>query len=148
LIDSPGRHARRGVIRAACTLQSVFRSFLSRRRLRGRLDARVARDRHALYADAATRIQRVWRGFFSRKVRHDFYARREYIREIERNAEVFRREMDAVGEDMAVEAERREEEDARAEFRCVGGREEDSKLFFLFFSRFFFFFFALLLHFV
>ena len=43
------------------------------------------------FAAAATRIQRTWRGWFSRKHRHDFYKRQRYLGGVRRTNSAVRK---------------------------------------------------------
>jgi len=105
-------------VKAAIVIERCARGFLTRRRLKrlthmvvniqrywrgylGRLRAKLAleiknkRLRELFFDAQATVIQRHWRGFWSRKFKFDFYARKKYLQEVHlKNAEI-RMEMEA-----------------------------------------------------
>lgn len=60
-------------------IQRVFRGHLGRRRTRALIDSARASHAASLRSCAARAIQRVYRGFRSRKYVHDFGARKAYI---------------------------------------------------------------------
>ncbi|GAX75220.1 hypothetical protein CEUSTIGMA_g2664.t1 [Chlamydomonas eustigma] len=124
---------RSAEVRAAIVIESCARGFLTRRRLKkltdvvvniqrywrgylGRLRATLAleiknKKLRELYFDAqASVIQRHWRGFWSRKSKFDFYARKRYLKEVHsKNAEI-RKEMEAEAQ-RAISAQREMAED-------------------------------------
>ncbi|GMH42225.1 hypothetical protein BSKO_10144 [Bryopsis sp. KO-2023] len=65
----------------------------------------------------ATRIQRRWRGFFSRKYLHDFYARKAFLASIREKNDAVRKQIQTEYEEALVEQERQVEEEAQTQFR-------------------------------
>lgn len=115
--------------RAATTIQSYYRAFIVRRSLKMLNDkaiviqkvyrARLAKKTHRMklqqhvislrvgyFNEKATCIQKYFRAYLSRKYKHDFYARKEYIREVTRKS-------DQVVADMRATFKRQVEEEEK-----------------------------------
>jgi hypothetical protein len=84
------RHRFRRCSYYARELQRVYRGHLGRRATRTVLEARIAGRTAAVRHACARVIQACFRGFSSRKYRHDFYARKAYIAEIAAKGEALR----------------------------------------------------------
>ena len=90
-------------------IQRVYRGHLGRKRVRRALDAREITAVLAVHHYAATRIQSVFKGSYSRKYIHDFYARKKYVEEVVARGEMLRGELEAkFARELRAELERRE----------------------------------------
>lgn len=75
--------------KSATTIQSTFRGYVARKRFYAIVIKGVSQMRVDRYDIMATKIQKVWRGHYTRKYKHNFYARRNYLLAVaERNKEV------------------------------------------------------------
>ena len=102
---------------SATIVQSAYRGFKGRQQFQ--LIVKKARDkmRTDCYANMAIRIQSRWRGYFTRKYTHNYYARKTYLDSVlRRNAEV--------REALAQYLESQQEEKERENRRC----DEQEKL--------------------
>ncbi|KAI9141608.1 hypothetical protein BKA69DRAFT_1073042 [Paraphysoderma sedebokerense] len=66
----------------AVILQSAYKGHVSRNEAATYLCWRAKEDRIHHYNEMATNIQRIWRGYLSRKLELDYYKRKNYIAEI------------------------------------------------------------------
>lgn len=64
---------------AAKNIQRVFRGYMARLEYEQRLKAKEKRERMAFFDRNATVIQKMWRGYYSRKNIHSYYRRKAYI---------------------------------------------------------------------
>ncbi|KNC50641.1 uncharacterized protein AMSG_00803 [Thecamonas trahens ATCC 50062] len=80
---------------AAAVIQRAWRAHLARAEGEAAVDAAAAALAAAWYAAAATAIQRVFRGFISRKYVADMQRRRAYLDAVAANNAVVRKELDA-----------------------------------------------------
>jgi hypothetical protein len=98
-------------------LQRVYRGHLGRRATRTVLEARIAGRTAAVRHACARVIQACFRGFSSRKYRHDFYARKAYIAEIAAKGEALRVQLAAqLDEQITVRATKA----GRDQYSCCG----------------------------
>ena len=72
---------------AVLTIQRIARGFSGRLEYAQRLIVAQRKSRMKFYDDMATRIEKRWRGVHSRKVKHDYYARKLFLRAIEQKNE-------------------------------------------------------------
>ena len=78
--------------RHAAELQRVYRGFVGRSITAARRAQRKVVKQGLLYASFAEIMQKIWRGYNSRKRKHDYHARKEYIRTIvDKSSELQRR---------------------------------------------------------
>eukprot|EP00042_Codosiga_hollandica_P027406 m.136499 g.136499 ORF g.136499 m.136499 type:complete len:364 (-) comp52474_c0_seq12:163-1254(-) len=73
------RVAHQQQVNAAVFIQKIYRGWLARKLFRGMLLAALRAKKLAYYNANATRIQKMWRGFYSRKYIHNFYTRKAYL---------------------------------------------------------------------
>ena len=62
-----------------------------------------------------------YRGYYSRKYEHDFYARKKYLQHVETKNEEVRRNLDAHHKESAQAEQKRQEQSARTEFAELAG---------------------------
>lgn len=103
-------------------VQRVYRGHLSRKRVRRALDARDLASRLAVAHFCATRIQSAFKGSYSRKYIHDFYARKAYVAEVVSRGEALRGELEAkFARELRAELERRDAAAKEAFLRATAG---------------------------
>jgi len=73
----------------------VYRGHLGRRRARLAIEHHIAAAALSIRHGAASAIQRVYRGYRSRCLRHDFRARKAYIATVHAQGEVLRAQLQA-----------------------------------------------------
>lgn len=100
--------------RHAAELQRVYRGFVGRSITAARKAARKVAKQRLLSDSFAEIAQKIWRGFNSRKRKHDYHARKEYIRTIvDKSSELQKRieeyAEEARKEDAKHKAEKRRE---------------------------------------
>lgn len=71
-------HACRAV-RAIILIQKMYRGWLARKRFRALVFTSLDNARMAYYHRHATTIQKMWRGYYTRKYIHNYYARKAYL---------------------------------------------------------------------
>ncbi|KAJ1407590.1 hypothetical protein B484DRAFT_403764 [Ochromonadaceae sp. CCMP2298] len=86
-------------------VQRVFRGHLGRLQSRQRLSDKQERRQLSLFNYLCIQIQRCFRGYYSRKHKHDQARRREYVRMIVQQGEVVRRSMAQYAQDLAEREE-------------------------------------------
>lgn len=62
-----------------------------------------------------------YRGFYSRKYEHDFYARKKYLKHVETKNEEVRRNLEEHNRKLSQEEQKRQEQAARTEFSELAG---------------------------
>ena len=101
---------------AVLTIQRIARGFAGRLEYAQRLIVAQRLARMAYYDDMAARIQKRWRGFYSRKKRHDFYARQRFLKAIEAKNNETRAALQDHYEQQVEETRQRTFEAARSDF--------------------------------
>jgi len=101
---------------AVLTIQRIARGFSGRLEYAQRLIVAQRLARMAYYDGKATCIQKQWRGFYSRKTRHDFYARKLFLSAIEAKNDEMRSTLQDHYEQQVEETRQRTFEAARADF--------------------------------
>lgn len=105
---------------AACrTIQRVYRGHRGRVRANEAREDRAALEESSVYHYYATIIQRVFKGYYSRRYFHDFFARKAYIESIKKKSEELRQQLDGHMEAQIEKEQDRAEEQAREEFKKV-----------------------------
>ncbi|QDZ22780.1 hypothetical protein HOP50_08g53280 [Chloropicon primus] len=77
----------------AVVIQKVYRARLAKKKHKKLLHQHIIALRVEYFNKQAICIQKHYRAFMSRKYKHDFYARKEYIREVTRRSEEVVKEM-------------------------------------------------------
>jgi len=70
----------------AIIIQRIFRGFLGRRKVNIIKMEKQIEFKYKLVNIAATMVQKVWRGYISRKNKKDYYKRKRYIEQIEKQS--------------------------------------------------------------
>lgn len=96
----------------AAKLQRVYRGFVGRTLTKALEAKRRIQKQGLLYAYFAEVVQKFWRGFYSRRNKHDYHARKQYIKQIVDNSEALQKRIqqyakEAKAEDAKIKAERR-----------------------------------------
>jgi len=92
----------------ATIIQATYRGYTARLQYSDLVDEEVNKMKNKYYGEMATKIQARWRGYHTRKYKHNFKARKQYLEAVlERNSEV----REALNH--YVEAQREEKEIAR-----------------------------------
>jgi myosin heavy subunit len=65
--------------KSSCVVQAAYRAFKGRNQYQKVIQEAVDKMRNGYYAKMATRIQSRWRGYFTRKYKHNYYARKDYL---------------------------------------------------------------------
>merc|ERR1719402_132370 len=98
--------------RQATLIQSCFRGYQGRKRFQQIVGSAVDTMRSGYYVEMATRIQSRWRGYYTRKYKHNYYARKHYLDSVvRRNADV----RDALAQYVEAQEEKQERENRRVE---------------------------------
>jgi len=79
-------------------VQRTWRGFKDRKRIRTLLTEAVSRMRLQYYMNTAIKIQKVWRGFYTRKYIYNFYSRKRYLEAIQEKNQAVREELAEVAE--------------------------------------------------
>ncbi len=90
---------------AATKIQTQFRAHYARRLYRQRKRADTNSKSLSYFAQQATLIQKVFRGYFVRKLIHNFYMRKKELKDLAEKNEQFREELKQFGQVQAGEAE-------------------------------------------
>ncbi len=101
---------------AVLTIQRIARGFAGRLEYAQRLIVAQRLARMAYYDGNATCIQKRWRGFYSRKRRHDYYARKRFLKAIEAKNDETRATLQDHYEQQVEETRQRTFEAARSDF--------------------------------
>lgn len=104
---------------AAIKIETHFRAYYARQQFK----LRLAQDRNArnlqYFAQQATMIQKLFRGYFIRKYLHNFYMRKSELAALQAKNQQFKAELDEFGAAQAEEAEEYQQELAKAEFGAL-----------------------------
>lgn len=107
----------------AAMLQRIYRGYEGRCRAADRQKQVESLSQHLLFDYFAELIQRTFRGFHSRKNKHDFHARKKYIADMVAKSELLQNELN----DLAREAEEKAAKD-RQEKRARKIKETTTQL--------------------
>jgi len=94
---------------AASFIQRIFRGHMGRRTSSKENRGKMRRERMAVFHYHALLVQKYFRGFYSRRYYHDFFARKAYIQSVVVKSNALRKKLAA-----QLEQQRREEEDKKA----------------------------------
>jgi len=89
--------------KCATQIQRYWRGYLGRRFCRIRVKNLVMVMRMNVYNAMAVRIQKHWRGFYTRKHVHNFYARKQYLTALVVKNEILRAELNEYQEQQDIE---------------------------------------------
>lgn len=107
--------------KSATRIQSTYRGHQSRLRFSEIVNEEVSKMKNQYYDEMATKIQARWRGYYTRKYKHNFKARRQYLEAVlQRNAEVrnaLAQYVEAQQEEKELEQRLQEEEEKMLQAR-------------------------------
>jgi len=110
-----GAQLRRYIVflnKSARKIQSAYRGHLGRLHFQVIVKAALEKMKNDFYNKMATRIQARWRGYFTRKYKHNYYARKNYLEAVsKRNIEV----RDALSQYVEAHEEEKQRENRRLE---------------------------------
>jgi hypothetical protein len=107
--------------RQAITVERVYRGHLGRNLYEDEQVLRDARTRRAFWNSNAALVQKIWRGFFSRKHVHNFYLRKAYLDSVALTGQQRREELNEHMERlMDIETQRVQQERLEKFERVVG----------------------------
>lgn len=104
---------------AAGEIQRIFRGYLGRNRAAAELQGKMRHERMAVYHYHSVFIQKNFRGFYSRRYFHDFFARKAYIQSIMAKSNALRDKLEANLRMQQDEEEIQRNNEAHAEFTKV-----------------------------
>jgi len=120
--ESTARRDYQSRRRHAAELQRVYRGFVGRSITAARRAQRKVVKQGLLYASFAEIVQKIWRGYNSRKRKHDYHARKEYIRTIVDKSSELQRRIEEYAEEARKEAAKRKAEKRRKLFQQKSAR--------------------------
>lgn len=100
----------------AILIQKAYRARLAKKRFQCVLQEHVIRLRVKYFNQQATCIQKHYRAFMSRKYKHDFYARKEYIKQVTKKSEEVVQLMRESNKKQLQDEEKRSLEESQREF--------------------------------
>lgn len=108
--------------KSAILIQKTFRGYLGRRRALIRKSEIQYETTLKLYHSYSTKIQKIWRGFKSRRDGLDFYQRKQYIENIKKEGELMVEKMNKERQRQEEEAKKRYEENKKKKFEYLTER--------------------------
>mmetsp|Transcript_9264 Transcript_9264/g.27168 ORF Transcript_9264/g.27168 Transcript_9264/m.27168 type:complete len:486 (-) Transcript_9264:1649-3106(-) len=111
-----------GLKAAAETIERVSRGMLGRRKALREEDVKRRQQSLAVYHYFCALIQRSFRGFYSRRYRHDFHARKAYLKSVIATGETLRQKMDAALAEQQANELAEAEERRRTKFTKVASK--------------------------
>jgi hypothetical protein len=104
---------------AAIKIETHFRAYYARQQFRLRQLQDCNSKNLQYFAQQATIIQKLFRGYFVRKYIHNFYMRKSELEALQTKNAHFRAELEQFGTAQAQEAEEYQQELAKAEFGAL-----------------------------
>uniref|UniRef100_A0A7S4PM33 Uncharacterized protein n=1 Tax=Guillardia theta TaxID=55529 RepID=A0A7S4PM33_GUITH len=125
-IQSSARRMMCGIVhgtdrKAAITLERLYRGHLGRLAFEVKQEERDAQTRRAFWDCNATLVQKLWRGFHSRKHAHNFYLRKAYLTSVMTRGLEVRSELEAHYRSMSELEESKMEHEKIERFENVIG---------------------------
>jgi len=68
---------------AAIKIETHFRAYYARKHFKERREAHINKQHLSYFAQQAILIQKIFRGYYIRKVMHNFYMRKQELKELE-----------------------------------------------------------------
>ncbi|MDC3321731.1 hypothetical protein OAV88_03935 [bacterium] len=100
-------------------MQRVARGRAGRKRVSRRENEKRLENERLVFEYYAGEIQRLWRGHFSRKYKHDFYARKQYIATVVMRGNELREKLEAYASDCLSNREKERARKREEEFQKV-----------------------------
>lgn len=104
---------------AVIKIQTHFRSYYARTNYQQKRKQDLNHKCLTYFAQQATLIQKVFRGYFVRKLIHNFYMRKQELKALDQKNQQFKEELEEYGKVQAVEAEQYQQDLARTEFEAL-----------------------------
>lgn len=101
---------------AISVIKRVYRGYRTRKNFWKLTNMALSHQRKKFFSSSALSIQRIYRGYFSRKYLHDFYARKKYLKYIDGKNQRRLEKMNKYQQQNFVEEQKRQEDYARMEF--------------------------------
>ena len=101
---------------AVSVIKRVFRGYRTRKNFWKLTSNALAYQRREFFSSGAVSIQRIYRGFYSRKYLHDFYARKKYLKYIDGENQLRLETMNQYRQKLIADEQKRQEDYARMEF--------------------------------
>jgi IQ calmodulin-binding motif len=101
---------------AVSVIKRVFRGYRTRKNFWKLTHIALAHQRKEFFSYNAVCIQRIYRGYYSRKYLHDFYARKKYLKYIEGKNQRRLEKMSKYHQQLIADEQKRQEDYARMEF--------------------------------
>jgi hypothetical protein len=108
-----------GMVAASIQVQRVFRGYLGRNKAKAANAHRIKQARLGFFHYQASIVQKSFRGYYSRRYYHDFFARKAYIQEVIIKSEKLRTELANHRQKLLERDARSQEDRAREEFSRV-----------------------------
>nr|XP_039252289.1 spermatogenesis-associated protein 17-like [Styela clava] len=105
------RHYLRHLQNCSIVIQRNWRGFMGRRFYRILVRNLVMVMRMNFYNCMATRIQKIWRGFYVREHVHNFYARKRYLEALAIKNQIVRNELDEYQEQLETDRKKRKHDE-------------------------------------
>ena len=113
------RSWKTGMIAASVQVQRVFRGYVGRNKAIAANTQRIKDARLGFFHYQASIVQKSFRGYYSRRYYHDFFARKAYIQEVIVKSEKLRAELSNHRQELLERDAREQEDKAREEFSRV-----------------------------
>ena len=101
---------------AVSVIKRVFRGYKTRKNFWKLTSSALSYQRKEFFSSAAVSIQKIYRGYYSRKYLHDFYARKKYLKYIEGKNQRRLEKMSRYQQQLIIDEQKRQEDYARMEF--------------------------------
>jgi len=112
-------HCRKNQAYMAREIQRLMRGFFGRKRFRERKKGYVLSCERLIFDFYAEQIQKMWRGYRSRRYKHDFWARKKYLGAVKRRGEELREELETHMKNQERIAKTKEESNRKKELESV-----------------------------
>ncbi len=102
--------------RATQKIQRIWRGYIGRCQFMNKKQSEMEEKQSKFFNEQAKIIQKYFRGYFSRRYKHDFYARKNYLQDVQTKNEEIRKELEEWAKKTALEEAKLQEQTARTEF--------------------------------
>ena len=102
--------------RSTRKVQRIWRGFLGRCKFMQQKQNENEYKQSKFFNEQAKIIQKYYRGYYSRKYEHDFYARKSYIQHVQTKNDEVRKQLESYARKTALEEAKLQEQTARTEF--------------------------------
>ena len=102
--------------RATQKIQRIWRGYVGRCHFTNKKQGEMEQKQSKFFHEQAKIIQKYYRGYYSRKYEHDFYARKSYLQHVQTKNEEVRKQLEEFQKRAALEEAKLQEQTARTEF--------------------------------